>query len=85
MDVRTNTFLASEDPQEYMYAWIEKWCERPTTERVHLFIHALGPFPTTWYLDAELHQCTRHWEILKENFIGTFGRIGGSEALDEAL
>ena len=58
---------------------MEKWCDRTTEEWVHLFIHALAPITTTWYLDAELHQCTRHWETLKENFLGR------SEVLDEAL
>ena len=64
---------------------MEKWWDRTTEEWVHLFIHALGPIPTAWYLDVDLHQRTRYWETLKDEFLGKFGLTGGSEALDEAL
>lgn len=68
-----------------MVAWMEAWGNQTTGEWVHLFTHALGPIPTAWYLDAELHKRTRHLETLKNDFIGTFILIGGFEALDEAL
>ena len=64
---------------------MEKWCDKTREEWVHLFIHALGPLPTAWYLDAELHQHTRHWETLKDEFMGTFGLVGCTEALHAAL
>ena len=83
--LRVKTFLGPGDPREHLSAWMEEWCERTTNEWVHLFIHALGPIPTAWYLDAELHQYTRHWETLKDEFVGMFGLIGGTEALKEAL
>ena len=54
-------------------------------EWVHLLIHALGPLPSAWYLDAELHQLTCHWETLKEEFLGTFGLVGRTVALDTVL
>ena len=78
-------FLGSEDPREYLFTWVKKRCDRFTQEWVHLLIHDLGPLPTTWYLDVELHQCTRHWEALRDEFIGTFGSIGKIEALNAAL
>ena len=45
----------------------------------------MGTFPTAWYLDAELHQCTRHWETLKDEFLGTFGLVGRTEVLGIVL
>ena len=83
--MRVKTFLGPGDPREHLFAWTDKWCNQTTEEWVHLFIHALGPIPTAWYLDAELHQRTCHWETLKDEFVGTFGLAGGTEALDEAL
>ena len=50
-----------------------------------MFIHALGTIPTTWFLDAYIHQHTRHWGIMTEDFMMTFGLVGGMEKLDEAL
>ena len=64
---------------------MEKWCDRTTEEWVHLLIHALGPIPTAWYLEAELNQHNDHWETLKDEFVGKFGSTGGTEALDKAL
>ena len=84
-DVRTKTFLGIGNHREHMLTWMEKWSEHTTEEWVHLFIHALGPISITWYLDAELHQHTRHWETLKDDFIGNFGLIRGMEELDEAM
>ena len=84
-EVRIKTFLGLEDPREYLFTWIEKWCNRTAQEWVHLLIHALGPLPTAWYLDVELHQCNRHWEDLRDEFLGTFVFIGGTEVLDAAL
>ena len=78
-------FIGPGDLHEHLTPWMEECCEITTNEWVHLFIHALGPIPTTWYLDAELHQHTLHWETLKDAFVGTFELIGGTEALDEAL
>ena len=77
--------LGSEDPQEYLFAWIEQWCDRTAQEWVHLLIHALGPLSTAWYLDADLHQHTCHWETLKDEFLGTFGLGSRTEVLDVAL
>lgn len=85
VEVRFKTLLVPGDLREHFFDWMEKWYDRTTEEWVHFFIHALGPIPTTWYLDAELHQRTHHWETLKDEFIVTFGLTGGSEALDEAL
>ena len=79
------TFLGPGDLREHLSAWMEEWGEKTIEEWVHLFIHALGPIPTAWYLDAELHQCTDHWDTLKDEFVGTFGLIGGTEVLDETL
>ena len=70
---------------ERLFAWMDKWCDRTTEEWVHLFIHALGPIPAAWYLDVELHQRTRQWKTLKDEFLGTFGLTGGLEVLEEAL
>ena len=84
-NMRIKTFLGPEDPREYLFTWIKQWCDRTTQEWVHLLIHALRPLPTAWYLDAELHQCTCHWKALRDEFLGTFGLIGGIEALDAAL
>ena len=83
--MRVETFLGPGDPREHLFSWIEKWCNRTIEEWVHLFIHALGQIPTAWYLDAELHQRTHNWETLKDEFVGTFGLAGGTQALDEAL
>ena len=58
--LRVKTFLGPGDSRENFSPWMEEWCDRTTDEWVHLFIHALGPIPTTWYLDVELHQHTRH-------------------------
>ena len=84
-EVRVKLFLGPGDLHEHVVAWMEAWGDKTIGDSVHLFSHALGPIPTAWYLDAELHQHTRHWETLKNEFIGTFGLIGGSEVLDEAL
>ena len=78
-------FLGPRDLCAHVVAWMKMWGDLTTEEGVHLFIHALGPIPTASYLDVELHQCTRHWETLKNDVIGTFRLIGGSEALEEAL
>ena len=64
---------------------MEVWYERTEHKWVHLFIHALGPIPTAWHLDVELHQLTLHWETTKDDFVGMFGLIGGIEALEKAL
>ena len=64
---------------------MEKWCDWNTEEWVHVFIHDLGPIPTTWYFNAELHQSTHHWETLKDEFVGTFWLRGGTKVLDKAL
>ena len=64
---------------------MKQWCNKTAQEWVHLLIHALGPLPIAWYLYVELHQCTRHWETLKDEFMGTFGLIGGTKVLDAAL
>ena len=79
------TFLGQGDLCKYLAAWIEVWCKRTEDKWVHLFIHALGPIPTAWYLDADLLQCTLHWETMRDDFLGTFRLIGRTEALDEAL
>lgn len=84
-DVRTKIFLGLGDTCTHLHIWTTKWADRTPYEWIHLFIHALVPIPNTWYLDPELHQQARHWEILKENFLGTFGLIGGKKMLDEAL
>ena len=84
-EVRVKMFLGLGDPRDHVGAWMEAWGDRTIGEWVHLFTHVLGPIPTTWYLDAELHQRTHHWETLKNDFIGTFRLIGGSEVLDGAL
>ena len=81
--LRVKTFLGPGDPHEHLSSWMEEWCKRTTNEWVHLFIHALGPIPTAWYLYAELHQCTYHLETLKDEFVGTFSLVGGTEALEE--
>ena len=78
-------FLGHGDPREHLFAWMEKWCDWTIEEWVHLFIYALGPIPTAWYLDAKLHQCTHHWETLKYEFVGIFGLTQGAEALEKAL
>ena len=83
--LRVNNFLGQGNPREKFYVWKEEWGDKTTEEWVHLFLHALGPIPTAWYLDAELHQRTPHWETLKYEFVGIFGLIGGTKALDEAL
>ena len=85
VDVRIKTFLGLEDPRKYLFAWIKQWCDRTAQEWVNLLIHALGPLPTAWYLDAVLHWRTRHWETLRDEFLGTFGLIGETEALGAAL
>ena len=64
---------------------MEKWCDRTTKEWVRLFIHALGSIPIAWYLDAELHQRTCHWETLKDEFLGIFGLARGTKVLEKAL
>ena len=51
-DLRVKIFLSPGDPREHFFTWMEKWWDRTTEEWVHLFIHALGPIPTAWYLDA---------------------------------
>ena len=58
--LHVNSFLGPGDPCEHFSIWMEKWWEWTMEEWVHLFIHALGPIPTAWYLDAELHQRTHH-------------------------
>ena len=78
-------FLGPRDPQKNLFSQMEKWWDRSTKEWVHLFIHALGPIPTAWYLDVEIHQCTHHWETLKNEFFGTFRLTRGSKVLNEAL
>ena len=83
--VRMETFVGQGDPRKHMAAWMEVWCEMTMDELVHFFIHTLGQISTPWYLDAKLHQCTHHWETMKDDFVGTFGLIGGTGALDEAL
>ena len=57
-------FLGLEDPRRYFLAWEMQQCDRIPNERVHLFTHAIGLRPAAWYLDAELHQRTCHWENL---------------------
>ena len=64
---------------------MENWQDQTPKEWVQSFVHSLGLIPTAWYLDAELHQRTYHWRNLQEDFIRTFGLIGGSDVLDEAL
>ena len=59
-EVQVKTFLGPEDPREYLFTWTEQWYDRTTKEWVHLFIHAPGPLPIAWYLDAELHQRIHH-------------------------
>ena len=78
-------FLGHGDPGKHLSVWMELWYKRTWEKWVHMFIHALGPIPTTWYLDAELHQRTRHWDTMREDFLGTFGVICGIEKLDEDL
>ena len=78
-------FLGQGDLHRHVAAWMEAWCERTIDEWVHLFIHALGLIPTAWYLDAELHLCTRQWETIWGDFVGNIELIGGTEALDEYL
>lgn len=50
-----------------------------------MLIHDLGLLPSAWYLEAELHRCTCHWGMLKEEFLGTFGLVVGIVALDAVL
>ena len=38
-----------------------------------------------WYLDVELHHHTHHWETLQDEFLGTFGLVGGTKVLDVDL
>ena len=85
VDMRIKAFLGLEEPHEYLFAWIKQWCDRTAQEWVHMLIYALGPLPTAWYLDAELHQCTHHWETLNDEFLGTFGLVGGTKALDATV
>ena len=72
-------FSGQGDPRKHLAMLMEVWNERTWNEWVHMFIHALGLIPTTWYLDAELHQCTRRWGIMTEDFMVTFGLVGGTE------
>ena len=78
-------FFGHGDPRKYLAMWMELWNKKTWNEWVHMFIHALGPNPPTWYLDAELHQRTHHWGTMTEDFMVTFGLVGGTEKLDEAL
>ena len=79
------TYFSSEEQRRYLFAWMEKWCDKTTEEWVHLFIHALGPISAACYLDVELHLRTCHSETLKVEFMGTFGLVSGTEALHAAL
>ena len=83
--LRMENFLGQGDPHKHVAPWMEVCCERTMDEWVHLFIHALGLIPNAWYLDAKLHQRTHQWETMRDDFVGTFGLIGGAEALDETL
>ena len=82
--IRMETFFGQADPRKHFSTWMEVWCERTKDEWFHLFIHALGPIPTAWYLDAEPYQRTHHSKTMKDDFVGKFRLIGGTEALDEA-
>ena len=84
-DVRIKRFQGPRNLPKHLFAWMEQWCDRTAEEWVHLFIHALGPIHAAWYLDAEIHQCTRQWKTLEEEFLGTFGLTRGLEVLEEAL
>ena len=68
-----------------MLAWVKQWCDRTPNEQVHFFIHDLGLHPAAWYLNAELHQRTHHWENLRDEFLQTFRVEDGTGALDAAL
>ena len=60
-------FLGQGDLCKHLPIWKEVWNEKTWNEWVHMFIHVLGSIPTTWYLDAELHQRTYHWGTMAED------------------
>jgi len=81
----TDKYDGRDDPCNHLAKWNKAYGTKPQPKWMHLLFHTLGVIEMNWYLETELCDGTKEWDILCQGFLMAFSFEDGFDCIDTAL